>query len=363
MTFFILFWIPLLLVSVFFIYYIVSGKRLYPLWGLRLIELVSLVGLPLFYLLVVNDQENDCCSDSSAIFSPAHQLSSYSLIVLCVISYGVSTFKNRILSPLSEVLINVGLLTGLVLNMLLLYHIGWFPAVLGNVPIALLFLWQLMRNHRLFVNEWRNVVQIPTSGLYKWIWRFLNAPLWVKMPAFLLLCLPILAVLMCVLLLFGQQPDSFIRAFTDTYQHGFSQWDYMCENVECGGHYLCSVAAKGHKDIVKPIRYGERRGHLILCNRQLLVSNAFEELMEERCPRLHAFVRKHYNKVGHKIHKYYTVFDNQWVSDVVFIMMKPLEWFFLILLYLLDKKPENRIARQYLPPADQTKLKAYSNPS
>ncbi|MGN1181023.1 MAG: DUF6688 family protein [Suilimivivens sp.] len=29
--------------------------------------------------------------------------------------------------------------------------------------------------------------------------------------------------------------------------------------------------------------------------------------------------------------------------------MKPLEWIFLIVLYLFDEKPENRICRQYLP--------------
>lgn len=360
MSFFVLFWIPLLLVSIFFIYYVVSGKRLYPLWSLRILELTSIIAFPLFYLLVFDDRKNDCCSDSSAIFSPEHQLSSYSLITLCVISYVFSTFKNKIISPLSEVLINVGLLAGLLLNLLLLFHIDWLLAVLGNIPVALLFLWQLMRNHRLFVSEWKNDEKDEMSGSYKWAWRLLNAPVWIKMPVLLLLCLPMLMVLVCVLLLFGQQPDSLIRVFTDTYKHGFSQWDYMCENVDCGGHYLCSVAAKGHKDIVKPIRYGERRGHLILCNRQLLVSNAFEELMEERCPRLHTFVRKHYNKVGHKIHKYYTVFDNKWVADSVFVLMKPLEWLFLATLYVMDKKPENRIARQYLSEADKKQLKQYS---
>ena len=29
--------------------------------------------------------------------------------------------------------------------------------------------------------------------------------------------------------------------------------------------------------------------------------------------------------------------------------MKPLEWFFLAVLYAVDVKPENRIAVQYLP--------------
>jgi len=31
--------------------------------------------------------------------------------------------------------------------------------------------------------------------------------------------------------------------------------------------------------------------------------------------------------------------------------MKPLEYFFIVFLYCVDTKPENRIAMQYLPPA------------
>jgi len=34
-------------------------------------------------------------------------------------------------------------------------------------------------------------------------------------------------------------------------------------------------------------------------------------------------------------------------ADLVYIVMKPLEWFFLICLYTFDIKPENRIAMQY----------------
>lgn len=36
--------------------------------------------------------------------------------------------------------------------------------------------------------------------------------------------------------------------------------------------------------------------------------------------------------------------------------MKPLEWVFLLVLYLTDANPENRIALQYMPPAEKAKL-------
>ncbi|MFT3701074.1 MAG: hypothetical protein QM802_01825 [Agriterribacter sp.] len=139
-----------------------------------------------------------------------------------------------------------------------------------------------------------------------------------------------------------------IRAFTDTYKHGFSQLDYMCDNVECGAHFLCSVGANGHRRIVRPIRYGERNGGKIICNRQLLVSNAFEELLAEKFPKLHRVIRRKYNRVGNFIHRYYGIFNIKLVSDIVYILMKPAEWIFLLTLYSFDNKPENKIAKQYL---------------
>jgi hypothetical protein len=169
--------------------------------------------------------------------------------------------------------------------------------------------------------------------------------------------LPLLAIVTGILIVFGQKPDSIIRAFTDTYRHGFSQLDHECDSVICDGHYLCTVAAKGHRKFVKPQRLGERGGRTIICNRQLLVSNAFEELLQERLPFLHKRIRGAYNHVGNMVHRYYGIFNNKYVADTVYVLMKPLEWFFIIVLYAFDRKPENRIAKQYLSKADREQLK------
>ena len=40
-------------------------------------------------------------------------------------------------------------------------------------------------------------------------------------------------------------------------------------------------------------------------------------------------------------------------ADAVYILMKPLEWFFVFVLYLFDQKPENRINSQYMPRLQQ----------
>ena len=50
--------------------------------------------------------------------------------------------------------------------------------------------------------------------------------------------------------------------------------------------------------------------------------------------------------------QYYSIFNNKYISDLIYIGMKPLELLFLLTLYTFDKKPENRIAKQYLAKSD-----------
>lgn len=35
------------------------------------------------------------------------------------------------------------------------------------------------------------------------------------------------------------------------------------------------------------------------------------------------------------------------MSNITYVLMKPLEWCFLLVLYSVDKRPEDRIALQY----------------
>lgn len=159
----------------------------------------------------------------------------------------------------------------------------------------------------------------------------------------LLAVLPLLGALIMILVLFGQQPDAAIRAWTETADWTFSQ-QIPPPNLPYDGHYLCTVAAGGHKRVVKPIRSGIRHGHTVIVNRQLCIANAFEQLLEERTPRFHRFVRKNYDRYGLPIAK---LIRTKLAADVVYLLMKPAEWIFLAVLYLFDRNPENRIALQY----------------
>lgn len=154
---------------------------------------------------------------------------------------------------------------------------------------------------------------------------------------------PAAGLLEILFILIGQGPDGFIKAFTMT-----ADWTFSTQTppppIEYKGHYLCTVAAGGHKKIVKPLRYGNRLGKRIIVNRQLLAANAFEDMIKEKLPHFHKFVRDIYDKYGYPVSRHITTKRR---ADLTYIIMKPLEFIFILTLYTFDKNPENRIAVQY----------------
>jgi hypothetical protein len=353
------FGLPALILMVDFLHFLIHGRRFIVIMS-RIVEYYILIP-PLLVLFFDLGSKNSCCG-GTAFFSPEHRLSLYTLIILCIIAYFHSSYKKRIASPVVETIANCLLLIGIVLNIFIGIQVGlWVCVFLCNAPIIILFIYTLVKNHRLLVatiEDPNSGSGFPSSGLVQ---RFCGDLLHLKpiqkIPILLVLCLPLLVVLAGILLVFGQKPDSMIRAFTDTYKQGFSQLDSQCDGVVCGGHFLCTIAARGHTPVVQPIRSGIRGGRKITCNRQLLISNAFEELLETRLPAIHRPVRRLYNRIGNLIHRHYGLFDNKWIADGIYILMKPLEWFFLLVLYTFDARPENRIAQQYMSISDRERLR------
>ena len=203
------------------------------------------------------------------------------------------------------------------------------------------------------IQEWNHMVQnaeeehfgtgkLQQNQVLRWCDRILRkAELWPLLG--LVLMFPLLGILIAILMLFGQAPDSVIKAFTET-----SDWNLSLrqapQNVMHDEHYLCTVAAGGHKTIVKPVRLGRRHGHEVIVNRQLCIANAFEQVLEERTPGFHRALRHFYDTYGFLVAR---LIHSQYTADLVYFLMKPLEWVFLCVLYLTDAHPENRIAVQY----------------
>ena len=163
-------------------------------------------------------------------------------------------------------------------------------------------------------------------------------PLWI-----FLMILPVFAIVTAILILFGQHTNSITKVFTETTTWTFSQKTHP-PFLDHKGHYLCTAAVCGTPAIVKPLRLGKRHGHEIIVNRQLLIANAFEELIQENAPRLHKVIRGFYDKYGYPLSKKITTAN---ASNAVYILMKPLEYFFLMVLYLFSAKPEEKINKQY----------------
>lgn len=197
------------------------------------------------------------------------------------------------------------------------------------------------------VREWNELEmergKIQNNVILNFLDKILsNSRLW---PIYaLVLMLPLLGIIIAILLLFGQAPDSVIKAWTETADWTLSLKEAP-QNIYYDEHYLCTVAAGGHKKIVKPIRKGVRHGHEVIVNRQLCVANAFEQILEEKTPHFHKLVRGVYDRYGFPVAR---LIKSKWIADIIYIMMKPLEWIFLMVIYMIDVHPENRIATQYM---------------
>ncbi|MBF1261116.1 MAG: hypothetical protein HXM39_07475 [Lachnoanaerobaculum sp.] len=197
------------------------------------------------------------------------------------------------------------------------------------------------------VHEWQEYemerTKIQSNLLLNFADKILsNSKLW---PIYAIVFMfPLLGIIIGILLLFGQAPDSVIKAWTETADWTLSLKEAP-QNIEYDEHYLCTVAAGGHKKIVKPIRKGIRHGHEVIVNRQLCIANAFEQILEEKTPRFHKLVRGIYDRYGFPVAR---LIKSKLIADIIYIMMKPLEWIFLMVIYMSDVHPENRIATQYM---------------
>lgn len=154
----------------------------------------------------------------------------------------------------------------------------------------------------------------------------------------------VIAMIEIIFVIAGQGLDAPMKAFTDTADWTFSK-QIPPPPTEYDGHYLCTVAAGGHKKIVKPLRFGTRRGQTIVVNRQLCIANAFEEVIQERFPSFHRRIRYVYDTYGYPMSG---IITSPLRADFVYFLMKPFEWCFLLFLYMFDLRPEQRIKRQYI---------------
>ena len=292
-----------------------------------------------------------------ASLSAEHLLSILILLILGVLSYYILKLFSEELSPIIYTICSSILIINITFTILYFIHTGDCKSVgseeivdtvfclrVGFGYLSLLFISELkisldkyLRCQELNKINYKNKIM---RKLYSISLKYQTMPvLWI------ISLFPILIIIQLILVIFGQQPDSFIKVFLDTSSYNYSAVSAPPPvTISGGSHYLCTVSVKGHKKIVKPLRSGIRGGKRILVNRQLLVANAFENILEQYTPKLHKVIRYLYDKYGYPLSNH---INTAWAADLTYILMKPLELIFIFVLYTVDKNPENRINIQY----------------
>jgi len=72
---------------------------------------------------------------------------------------------------------------------------------------------------------------------------------------------------------------------------------------------------------------------LFICADAYTCANAFEQILEELTPKLHKAMRGFCDNHGFPLSK---LIKTKAAADFVYIVMKPLEWFFLVGVYFLQ---------------------------
>ncbi len=297
-------------------------------------------------------------------YSPFGHEHFLTLLVFYILSL-IATFllwkKNEKLPPLTWVITSAMVLIGIVINILILLQtssnsnslsLNYDPILdapeIFTVSLFLFFpLITIIISSYLIINSANKVADNFASYSYtNPILNYLNTLLKNSKTypvAIVVLVFPLFFIITCIVMLFGQDYDAMVKVFTDTTTWRFSQQMHP-PPLDHEGHYLCTVAAKGDPAIVKPIRLGTRNGNTLIVNRQLQIANAFEEVIQKQFPSLHKTIRYTYDRYGYNLS---TKINSAQGSNITYILMKPLEWVFLLFLYLFCEKPEAYIKKQY----------------
>jgi len=312
--------------------------RLSRVTGAVAIPALVLLALPACGLVFSHLERAECrvsgCELDDTLFRPLAEPEVYGLVVvhlLTVLAYAISRRRRDTLRPATEALVHAALFAGIVVHAVVAVHIARFlPAAALFPPVFLPCAAPLL-----------TVVLYGTELHARLRRRGTEAA--ARLAGALALTPVLLGAHAVVHALWLGRADGAFAVVTRTCGHVLSA--IPIEELPCHGHYLCTVAARGHSWLVKPERLGRRGGVPVVVNRQLALANAFEDLIHERWPRTGRLARRAYDRVGLPVSRY---LRRPLLADLVYLAMKPAEWGFYAVLLLLDRgDPEARIDRMY----------------
>ena len=292
-----------------------------------------------------------------ASLSTFHIETVFTFFVLSLFAYWLLTAKMGRLSPIVYVVCSSLLMSNIIFTLVYFTHTGFthygdsldvgaevflFQYAYGT--LSLLYIAKLNESLKQFLDVQRERRIAYTNRFLRVLSKI--SLTYEKLPVLgMLFVFPVIILIQLILVLLGQRPDSFIQIFLDTSSYNYSKIPVPPPEIVPGdGHYLCTVSAMGHKQLVKPVRAGIRHGDRIIVNRQLLIANAFENILEQYTPNFHKRIRHFYDTYGYPISRH---IQTKRSANIVYLLMKPLEWLFLLVLYTVDRNPENRIHVQY----------------
>lgn len=303
------------------------------------------------------------CDAGATAFRPLAEPEVCGLValhLLTVLAYTISRRRPQAIVPAAEMMVHAGLLAGAAVHAVLAVHFAaWLTAAALLPPVFLpcaaplmtvvLYGAELRARLRRRGTEAATVpaTRVPDSAYREGppqeplppeprIHRPSLARAFVLAPA-------LLGVHAVIHAFWLGRADGALAVVTRTCGYALSSLPVVL--IPCQGHYLCTVAARGHAWLVKPERMGRRGGVPIVVNRQLALANAFEDLLHERWPTFGRVARLTYDRIGLPLSRH---LQRPLLADLVYLGMKPAEWAFYVVLLLLDRgDPEARIDRMY----------------
>ena len=341
--------IELLFLVVFAICFILLLRKYVPIWQIIIAEFYFVTFL--LFLLFSGEEHpyyeaiDPAGLESYEFVASKHRLIYMIFFVLYHISLLLLWFRKSALPPLILALGLCVLYIGLFFNGILILQL--LGSQEGNEILVCFPIFSLLVGLSIIIRTLYNLPKNLSFSPSKHQWlNKINEKLSTNSALFcssVIAILPIFVLITLILMLFGDDYDAVSKALTETTTWGFSQHNHP-PHLPHQGHYLCTVAAFGSPQLVKPLRWGIRGKQRIIVNRQLQIANAFEELIADLSPTLHRFIRKNYDRYGYDLSK---KIKSRWASNLTYILMKPLEWGFLLCLYTFCLRPEEKIRRQY----------------
>lgn len=331
--------------------------------------ILVLVALPIAGLLVDGAADNCVGSKCDPNFRPLAMPQVFGLVplhVVSVVAFFLSARRPEALSPRAEAAIATSLFGGMVLQLFLgVQFVPAVPLAIVVIPLPILMPYAAFpllfhavlrrlrnRGHEALVARAEEEVRGKTPGEVGYrqpaevevVPRVETArPIHGRTFGFGLLGLPFLLGLHAVVnAVVFRSATGGVDAFLRTCSYPLSRMPTPPPG-DC--HYLCTIAAQGSPSLVKPMRWGTRRGKPIVVNRQLALANAFEDLLHERWPSFGRFARRTYDALAFPVSR---ALSRRWLANVIYVAMKPAELVFALTLLFLDPgDPEARIERMY----------------